>query len=479
MLDEQLARNMPALLDEIRKSYADRIILKELADGEVVNTTGTEFFNLVDRCVSRLIRCSLTGKHLGIMGCTRREWLANVCAVFMTGGVAVLLSPELTAEEIAERAAQTDLSAVLCDEALRETAAAARVTVLSLDSCEGEADPVRMADPAGEELACILFTSGSTAKPKAVMFSHRALVAGICHNVVSLPFEAQLAILPMHHIAGFASVFNTWYLGRVVCLGREVRYLYRYLQAMQPDYVLVVPQLLQVLVKKLRKADIWGRNLGWNLRLIGCGGAAFLPEAVSVLNERGIRVLQSYGATEAGGIGFDWEMTEESAGTLGKPCSELETKIVEGELLLRSPSLMSGYYGDPDATARVLRDGWYATGDLCTVDEAGFYHLVGRKRNVIILSNGENVSPEEIEAALMKFGVMDEVMVGLKNQQITAFIRPGRGIDAERILEAVDRYNASASRSRQILGTEFYNKPFAKTEIGKLIRAGVTGGNQS
>lgn len=479
MVHEQYCGNMPQLLAGIRKQYAGRTMLKVMDGPEVVQITGDDFFALADRCAARLLRCGLAGKHIGIMGCNSCGWLANLVAVFQTGGVAVLLSPELSDRELAERAAQTDLSAILCDDALGQTALAARLPVLSLDECDsGEpTEPIVCQEPDPLALACILFTSGSTAKPKAVMFSHRAMAAGICHNVVSLPFKSQLAILPMHHIAGFASVLNTWYLGRVVCLGREVRYLYRYLEKMKPDYVLTVPAVLQVLLNKLKKAGPNGNNLGWNLRLVGCGGAAFLPEAVRILNERNIRVLQSYGATEAGGIGFDWEMTAESAFTLGKPCPELEIKLVDGELYLRSPSVMSGYYGDPEATDQVLRDGWYATGDLCEYDERGYLHLIGRKRNVIILANGENVSPEEIESALLRFDLMDEVMVGVHNQLITAAVRPREGADREQILAAVDVYNESVPRCRQVQQVLFYDKPFAKTQTGKMIRASVMGGD--
>ena len=475
MTEEQCGSNMPEFLRRIRSAYAGHVMMQFLEDGEIVGLTGEEFFALADRCASRLIRLGLAGKHLGIMGSNSCGWLANVCAVFMTGGVAVLLSPELSAGQLAERGAQTDLSAIVCDDALLNTAMAAGLPVLSLDAREEEAQIRPDVMPDGEKLACILFTSGSTAKPKAVMFSHRALVAGICHNVVSIPFEAQLAILPLHHIAGFASVFNTWYLGRRVCLGGEVRYLYRYLEQMKPDYVLTVPAVLQALLKKLKNGGPNGRDLGWNLHLVGCGGAAFLPEAVKILNDRNIRVLQSYGATEAGGIGFDWEMTPACGMSIGRPCPEMEIKIEEGQLFLRSPSLMSGYYRDKEATAQVLRDGWYATGDLCEQDAEGYLYLRGRMRNLIVLGNGENVSPEQIEQDLHRCGLIEEVVVGLSDGLISAWIYPGRGVTRQALEAAVEAYNSEVPRSRQIINLIVMKEPFAKTETGKMIRASVKG----
>lgn len=483
MIDSTHVHNMPQLLETLEKQCGQRTILKYMEGLQIFELSAQAFFQKVRNFAAALAARNLRGCHIGIMGANRVEWLTGFCAVFLADAVAVLLSPDLSSQELSERAAQADLNAILFDDALSETIVGAVFApdfmCIDLDHVPspGCLSPVPQPDP--ESLACILFTSGTTSAAKAVMLSHRAMVAGVCHNVIGHPFSAQLAILPFHHVAGFASVLNTWYLEAVACLGQDFKYLFRYLEHMKPDYTLTVPSILQVILRKLKRGGPNGRELGWDLHLIGCGGAKFQPEVIQFLGDQKIHVLQSYGATEAGGLGFDWEMTPDCRNSIGKPCPEIETKIVDGELFLRSASVMMGYYKDPDATAEVLKDGWYATGDLCHQDENGYLYLCGRKKNLIILSNGENVSPEQIETALASCDAINEVMVGVENDRICATIFPNADIpDVRARIEAhIETYNRSVPYFRQVHSLHFTDKPFAKTEIGKLIRRSITGGN--
>lgn len=470
--------NMNRLFSLLWEENSQRVILKYMEDRQVRTVTADGFSAQVAQMAAMLSGKNLHGRHIGIMGANRVQWLAAFCAVFKVGGVAVLLSPDLNSRELAQRIRQADVACLCYDQNLEERVLNAReetgILTLNLDDVQeaGNDSRISAAEQRRDDLACILFTSGTTAQAKAVMLSHGAMIAGVCHRVIGKGFDAQLAILPLHHIAGIASVLNTWYLGAVVCLGQEMKYLYRYLEKMQPDYMLAVPSLIQALMKKLKNGGPNGRELGWDLRLLGCGGARFLPDAIRFFRERNIRILQSYGATEAGGLGFDWEMEEDCRDTLGKPCPEIEIKLLDGELWLRSPSVMMGYYKDPEATAQVLRDGWYATGDLCWQDEEGYLYLTGRKKNVIILSNAENVSPEEIEHALLQSAHIEEVVVGVDGDLICAVVYAAA--DARQaVSEYVQHYNSTVPYYKQVQKLEFSEVPFAKTEIGKTIRRSV------
>jgi len=485
MFDHTSLQNMGQLLSALEAQSGSRTLLKYMVGTEVHEMDAPTFFQYVRRCGSKLHDLGLSGKHIGIMGANRWQWLVHLCAVFQIGGTAVLLAPDLNPEELAQRACQADLTCILHDKVLPVSVPG--VLALSMDdSLPHKMLPNDYACPANpEDLACILFTSGTTAICKAVMYSHKATIAGICHNVIGIPFQAQLAILPMHHIAGFASVLNTWYLNRIICLGEDFKNLFRYLEAMKPDYTLIVPSVLQVIRKKLKKGGSNGHLLGWNLHLIGCGGAQFQPDVIQDLHDRNIRVLQSYGATEAGGIGFDWEMTPECRDTIGKPCPEMKVKIVDGELFLRCDSMMTGYYKDEAATNEVLIDGWYATGDLCTMDAEGYLRLTGRKKNLIILSNGENVSPEEIEGKLSRDPNICEILVGVENDRIAASVFPNYPSDPTQeqqemiqtqIMDTLERYNDSVPTYKQIYTLHFMDAPFAKTQVGKMIRRTTTGG---
>jgi len=474
MMDVQKYCTMAELLEDIRNSNSERILLKYIQNGKVEVLTGRELFHLSDRFASRLHRMGLSGKHIGLMGANRWQWMVSLCAVFQVGATAVLLSPELSSAEISRRVIQADVDALICDDTILELADGTCSSVINMDKIPEENPGYPKQAVGTEDSACILFTSGTTATPKAVVFSHRALLAGICHEVIQQSFESQLAVLPMHHMAGFASVLNTWYLGRTVCMGEKMKHLYRYLEKMQPDYVLTVPSVLHAIVKKM-KAD--GGDCGWNLKLIGCGGARFPSDAIRFLRDRGIRVMQSYGATEAGGIGFQWEMTPERGDSIGKPCPELEIKIQDGELFLRSASLMDGYYKDPEATQGVLIDGWYATGDLCRQDTEGYVYLRGRKNRMIVLSNGENVSPEQIEQELTEAGLPGEIIVGVQSDLITAFVYPGENFNTSEVEPIIQRYNAGVPTSRQVLNLIIMDKPLEKTDTGKVRHIAQKGGD--
>ena len=182
-----------------------------------------------------------------------------------------------------------------------------------------------------------------------------------------------------------------------------------------------------------------------------------------------------------------WEMTPDRPDTIGKPPAQMQVKIVDGELFLRSESVMMGYYGDEEGTAQVLHDGWYATGDLCREDEDGYLYLTGRKKNLIILSNGENVSPEEIETKLYHCKEICEVMVGVEQDILMAAIYPeypaqsdedSRENIRKKIAQAVGQYNFHSPMYKQIQRIRFMEEPFAKTAVGKLIRKSVTGGGE-
>ncbi|MBQ7345382.1 MAG: acyl--CoA ligase [Oscillospiraceae bacterium] len=471
MPDSPPPSNMPQLLAQLERQAGDQPILRCLEDGTPREMTAPQFYGAVHRHAAVL--AELSGKHIGIIGPNIPHWLMWFCAVFKAGAVAVLLSPDLDPEQLAQRSAQVDLSCLIYHESLSQIVSQADLPFRTIPmDHQAPSVPALPADPAPESLACILFTSGTTAIPKAVMLSQKAMVASIRHNVVGLPFRAQLTVLPLHHVAGFATVLNTWYLGRMVCLGQDMRYLFRYLQRLEPDYTLLVPSLLQTLVRKLRNGGPNGRDLGWDLHLIGCGGARFQPEVIQILNDHGIRVLQSYGATELGGLGFDTEMTPHCADTIGKAPPEIQVKIRDGELLLRCESMMMGYYGDPDATREVLDDGWYATGDLCRQDGAGYLYLQGRKRDLIILSGGENVSPEWVESRLLTCPQIQEVMVTGEDDLLCATILPIDDSPSTRlqIQEALDRYDRSVPTYHQIHRIHFTQTPFPRTPNGKLIR---------
>ena len=242
--------NLDRLFSELWKENGQQIILKYMDGGCVQTLTAECFVEQTEKFAAILAQKNLWRRHIAIMGANRVQWLAAFCAVCKVGGVAVLLSPDLNSRELAQRMEWADVACVCYDRSLeavvKEALGEGNVTALCLDQLPDVVIPCEEThgrEPGREDPACMLFTSGTTARAKAVMLSHGAMIAGVCHRVIGKSFDAQLAILPLHHIAGIASVLNTWYLGAVVCLGQEMKHLYRYLAGMQPDYMLAVPSI--------------------------------------------------------------------------------------------------------------------------------------------------------------------------------------------------------------------------------------------
>lgn len=491
----QVPDNMRQVLEIMEENLKGRRVFRYITEDctDVQDKSAEEFFDDVRVAAKVLYRRGLAGRHIGITGRNSYSWMVALCAVFWSGSVAVLIDREISPKELAARVEQAEISGLIFEGGLRENVREASfprdLVLLENEEMRKEAEncdqeTARYREKRMDELACIFFTSGTTGRSKAVMMSERGLAAGICHRIQSRKFRALLAVLPFHHLAGFSSVLNALYLGAEVCLGGNPGYFYRYLEAMKPDYVFVVPSMLRLLVRKLRNGGPNGRLLGWDLHMINCGGATFRPEFLQMLLDRNITVLQGYGASEAGAIGFLWEMTADRPDTIGKPPEGLEVRIVDGELWLRSASVMMGYYRDSEETQRVLKEGWYITGDLCRQDEDGYLYLTGRKKNLIILSNGENVSPEEIEGRLCRCGDILESVVYAREDQLAVFIYPREAPEEqkesvrEKIRHAVEDYNESVPLYRQIKKVEFMEKPPERTSSGKLQRRSMQEGKK-
>lgn len=485
--------NMRCVLEMMEKKLVGCGLIRQLkndgiaSETEIMEISAEQFFNQMRVAALRITRLGLAGEHIGIIGRNSYDWLVNLCAIFWTGSVAVLIDRELETEKIISIVNRVNLKALICDEEAERMFEKVEIPVKIVKSLpkyargrtiESYEDRI-LRKKSKEDLACIFFTSGTTAESKAVMMSEGALAAGVCHNINRQKFQSILGILPFHHLSGFSSVLNAMYLGAEVCIGGYMTMFFEYLDILKPDYIFVVPSMMRMLAKRLRKGGHNGRKLGWNLHVINCGGAVFCSDVLQELKENGIVVLQGYGASEAGGIGFLWEMDLERPDTIGKPPIQLKTKIVDGELWMKSEAVMLGYYGDEEATGRVLKDGWYITGDLCTKDEEGYYYLIGRKKNIIILENGKNVSPEEIEKRLHEMADILDIVVRQEQGYIKAEILPEypdlcteeekKQIQTN-IWNIVRRYNESVPIYKQVRKIHFMSVEAAKTSAGKLIR---------
>ena len=304
-------------------------------------------------------------------------------------------------------------------------------------------------------LAVLLFTSGTTAKSKAVMLCHDNLCVNIYDVCLTVEFDKNdtlLSVLPLHHTfeatAGFLLPLSR---GGKIAMNDGLRHIAKNLQQSKTSILIAVPLLLETLHKTiLRKATgdakvakkyklglslakalnkiklnfndkIFAeihKGLGGHLRLLVCGGAAIEPQILADFNDWGITAIQGYGVTECSPIISNNRPKYKEHASAGLPTPHVEVKIINedengiGEIIARGPNVMLGYYEDPEKTAEAIdSEGFYHTGDYGYIDDRGFIYITGRKANIIVTKNGKNIFPEEIEFVLLKENIMEEVVV--------------------------------------------------------------------
>ena len=305
-----------------------------------------------------------------------------------------------------------------------------------------------------EALCTLLFTSGTTGLAKGVMLSHKNISANVYNMSKYVKIRKPgvgLSVLPMHHSYEMTChIFTGLYQGMCVAICEGLRYIQKNLKESRATVMLGVPLVFESMHKKVwkqaeasGKADTMRRmvklskklklynkpkvvrsifsqlhhSIGGHMALFIAGGAAINPEVIRDYEAMGIPMIQGYGMTENAPIIAVNRDQYSKADSVGKPMPGTEVRIANpdkdgiGEIICRGPSVMIGYYDDPEATAEVLKNGWLYTGDYGRVDEEGFLYVCGRKKNVIVTKNGKNIFPEEVEYYLLQSKYIEETIV--------------------------------------------------------------------
>ncbi len=296
--------------------------------------------------------------------------------------------------------------------------------------------------PADHDIASLIYTSGTTGRQKGAMISHGNFIANVDSALKAMPIltaeDRFLLILPLHHSFAFTSTLLVpMRVGAEIALVESLKTIGENMAEVQPSVMMVVPLLLEKMYYKimagLKKkplafalvkcggARVVGRGLlkklGGRLRLMVSGGAPCDPAIIHGWEKFGIPVREGYGLTEASPVVCLNPMELNKPGAVGKALPDVELKIANpnelgvGELLVRGPNVMLGYYNNPDATAEVIRDGWLHTGDLAAIDADGFVTISGRCKSLIVNREGKNIYPEEVEYQLSKSPFILESLV--------------------------------------------------------------------
>jgi len=304
-----------------------------------------------------------------------------------------------------------------------------------------------------DDLATIMYTSGTTGNPKGVMLTHGNLLSNVAASLERSgqhPGNISLSWLPYTHIyARTVDHYSALASGVLLCVAESADTLVQDLADVQPTHMASVPRFYekvlttvadpdpQVTARRLR--DVFGPRVDW----LSSGGAPLPPPVAHAYADAGVLVLQGYGLTETSPVISFNSRDAYKLDTVGRPLSGVEVKIApDGEILTRGPLVMKGYWHNPPATAEAIRDGWFHTGDLGELDADGFLKITGRKKELLVMSNGKKVVPSFIEGLLQSDPCIDQAVVcGEGRNFLTALIVPhwpnvraalGRDIDLPR-----------------------------------------------
>ena len=471
--------------------------------------------------------------NIGIIGENTGEWCIAFFSIINSGNTVVPMDRNLKKEEIIELIERCSCKAIFYSPKDNKIVEDLKgdIQCFSLNDIYKYREEGRRSIAEGDnsydnlaidkdDLATIVFTSGTSGAMKGVMLSNYNLMSdtvSCCKHVVE--HDTQI-FLPLHHTFPWAgAMFAVILCGGTAHFSSNMRRLLKDLQDNHPQNLAAVPMMVEMMYsgiwanarknhkeKKLKLALKLSRFLmslgidkrrkifkeihdgfGGNLEAIICGGATLDKKIEKDLYDMGIHVLVGYGITECSPVVAVNRPNDFRFGSVGKilPCNKVKIKDPDkdgnGEILVSGTNVMKGYYKDPESTAEVFEGEWFKTGDYGKIDKDGFLYITGRKKNLIILSNGENVSPEGIEIKLMRLPYVKEVVVYEENGDIVGEFY----LDEENYSEArtmlkndVEFYNRSVQYYRKLGRIKIRNIPFEKTTTMKIKRYLINNDNK-
>lgn len=396
------------LLDFALTNYAD---LPAISDGKTTYT----YKELNERvAVRRGYLKSLRfnqGDRIAVFAPNTIDAMELYLAIVTGGYISVMLPSQLDNISLMGLCKKFGVSAVFYDKSLEQAVKASGIRAYDIEY--SEATPAPAAEVTKETICSICLTGGTTGVPKGAVMTHGAIMRGAfngCFISGGVLYQRYIAILPLSHIFGLVKGFlSSIYTGGLTFECREIKQAFGLIPVLKPTTLVLVPGMAEIIVNLTR---LKGRAYSESIKTMVIGAAPVPPKLMKAIYDLNIQVLAGYGLTEGANLTAGNKNVMSNPDSMGMIYPEQQYKVVDGELRIKGDNLMNGYWGDEDATKIVFdEDGWLRTGDLVKVDDDDYIYIVGRIKNLIILPNGENVSPEELEEIFYKSEFVKDCLV--------------------------------------------------------------------
>lgn len=508
-------------------------------DGTVREVTYIEFHQTVEALGAALTEMGFGSSHMAIVSENRYDWIVAYLTALCSAGVFVPIDRQLTTKEklhlltdsesevvffskqympwfVENKAALPNIKAFICFDIDEDTDGIISYKRLIADGAKLDKTAYDSLKSDENELKMLVYTSGTTGIAKGVMLSEHNLVSGVYYGLqVSRIYDTALSILPYHHTyESVCDILVNIHSHATLCINAVMRELVSDMQLYHPTNIYIVPAIAEFIyflimknlkekgkLKTFRKGVKISRaalkigidlrpklfaelhNLfGGKLRKIVCGGAPIRPEMGEFFNDIGIPMTGGYGITECSPLVSVNDESSNDFHTAGHRLACLQWRIDEpneegiGEIAVKGDVVMLGYYKMPEKTAEVIRDGWFFTGDYGYITPDDQICITGRKKNIIVLSNGKNIYPEEIENLIMNIDCVSEVVVrGLKNSKgdehaLEAEVYLNEEKTESEVKALISEALAELPNYKKVTNVVIRKEPFPKTTSNKIIR---------
>ena len=536
------------LKDMLKKSgekYGKKIAYKIRQENEYKEITHSEVRKMVDGLGTKLIDMGLKDKRIAVIGENRYEWEIAYLSIVCGTGTVVPLDKSLPENELESLIERSKAEAIICSQKYVEILKKTKLKYIISMDLENDNDGiisqkrlisegiqlVKSGDTSftnakidNEKMSIMLFTSGTTSISKAVALSHK----NICSNLMDISSildvnssDVFLSFLPLHHVfectVGF--LFSL-YVGAETVFCDGIRHIPENLAEYKVSVMASVPAIYERLFKIIKKhLEKQGKVeqilkdeekykdssmekkkevfkeihdlLGGNIKLFISGAASLEPSIEEKFRRLGFNMVQGYGLTETSPVVAIGNKKYHKTGSIGKCVPSDEVKLLDinkdgiGELAVKGPNVMLEYYENKEATEKVLKDGWFQTGDLARIDEDGYIFICGRKKSVIVLKNGKNIFPEEMETLINKEDGVEESFIFGKPiskdpNDIKIFVKIVYNKESfegkteteikEYFNEKIKSINKTMPHYKAIRGIIISDKPLIKTTTNKIKR---------